>query len=123
VTGAADRIEAAVRAWPGTEVGAHRFGGIEFRYGRRELGHLHGDRFADLPVGRRIKDELVAAGRARPHHVLPDSGWITVPMGDEAGEATVLELLRSSYERAVAQRQRRAARLSPSGGTLRSHRD
>jgi Family of unknown function (DUF5519) len=110
MTRAADRIEATVRAWPGVETAPHRFGGIEFRYGRRELGHLHGDRFADLPVGRRVKDELVAAGRARPHHVLPDSGWITVPMGDEAGQATVLELLRSSYERAVAQEKRRSER-------------
>jgi predicted DNA-binding protein (MmcQ/YjbR family) len=110
VTGTADRIEAEVRGWPGVEVAAHRFGGVEFRYGRRELGHLHGDRFADLPVGRRVKEELIDAGRARPHHVLPESGWITVPMGDEAGEETVLEVLRSSYERAVAQEERRAAR-------------
>ena len=39
----------------------HRFGGIEFRLGRRELGHLHGDRVADLPFPRAIRDELVAA--------------------------------------------------------------
>jgi hypothetical protein len=110
MTGPSDRIEATVRGWPGAEVAAHRFGGIEFRYRRRELGHLHGDRFADLPVGRRVKDELIAAGRARPHHVLPDTGWVTVPMGDEAGEETVLELLRSSYDRAVAQAERRTER-------------
>jgi Family of unknown function (DUF5519) len=121
MTGAADRIEAAVRGWQGTEVADHRFGGIEFRYGRRELGHLHGDRFADLPVGRRVKDELIAAGRARPHHVLPDSGWVTVPMDDETGERTVLELLRSSYERAVAQKERRAARHG--AGAVGSHTD
>jgi hypothetical protein len=110
VSGAADRIEAAVRGWSGVEVANHRFGGVEFRYGRRELGHLHRDAFADLPVGRVVKEELIAAGRAHPHHVLPDSGWITVPMDDEAGEETVLEVLRSSYERAVAQEQRRAER-------------
>jgi hypothetical protein len=29
-------------------VAPHRFGGVEFRVGRRELGHLHGNRLADL---------------------------------------------------------------------------
>lgn len=49
VTGTADRIRAEVGSWDGVEVRPHRFGGIEFRLGRRELGHLHGDRIADLP--------------------------------------------------------------------------
>jgi Family of unknown function (DUF5519) len=108
--GSAERIEAEVGGWPGVEVGPHRFGGVEFRFGRRELGHLHGDRFADLPVGRKTKDELIDSGRARPHHVLPDSGWVTVPMQSAEGERTVVELLRVAYERAVAQEQKSAAR-------------
>jgi luciferase-like monooxygenase len=115
MSGAAERIEAEVSAWLGVEVAAHRFGGIEFRYGRRELGHLHGDRFADLPVGKRVKQELIASGRARPHHVLPDSGWVTVTTEDEEGEATVLELLRRNYDRGVAQEQRRADRQAAAG--------
>ena len=72
-----EQITSAVQSWPGVEAAPHRFGGIEFRLGRRELGHLHGDRIADLPFPRRVRDELIADGRARPHHVLPDSGWIT----------------------------------------------
>src|SRR5688572_6961098 len=68
----------------------HRFGGIEFRLGRRELGHLHGDRIADLPFARHVRDELVAAGRAEPHHLLPDSGWVTRRVrGPEDVEAIV----------------------------------
>src|SRR5438105_4583160 len=77
-----DAIEAvrnAVGSWEGVTAHEHRFGGIEFRVGRRELGHLHRS-FADLPFPRRVRDDLIAAGRARPHHVLPDSGWVTVPM-------------------------------------------
>ena len=109
-TGAAKRIEAEVTSWPGVEAGPHRFGGLEFRYGRRELGHLHGDRFADIPAGTRLKEKLIAAGRARPHHVLPDSGWVTVPTEDAGGEATAIELLRTGYGRAVAQERKRNAR-------------
>jgi hypothetical protein len=86
----------------------HRFGGIEFRLGRRELGHLHGDRMADLPFPRRIRDELVAAGRAQPHHVLPDSGWVTRRVRGPEDVTAIVELFRLSYERAVAARSRAA---------------
>jgi hypothetical protein len=68
---------------------------------------VHGDRFADLPFPRRIRDELVAAGRARPHHVLPDSGWVTAPIGTEEEIENVIALFKRGYERAVAQAQRR----------------
>ena len=104
----AERITATVSSWPGVEVGPHRFGGVEFRVGRRELGHLHGDRIADLPLPRRVRDEVIAAGRARPHHVLPDSGWVTASIGDEDGVDNVLELLRLTYDRAMSQRERSA---------------
>src|SRR5437867_1760740 len=72
-------VRAAVTSWEGVTTHQHRFGGIEFRLGRCELGHLH-PRFADLPFPRSVRDELVMAGQARPHHVLPDSGWVTAPM-------------------------------------------
>src|ERR1700751_1187154 len=72
-------VTTEVASWDGVTTHEHRFGGIEFRVGGRELGHLHAS-FADLPFPRRIRDELVAAGHARPHHVLPNSGWVTVPM-------------------------------------------
>jgi hypothetical protein len=101
-------IETEVASWPGVTTAPHRFGGVEFRLGRRELGHLHGDRIADLPFPRRVRDELVADGRARPHHVLPDSGWVTarVPPDDVA---PVIDLFRLAYERATAAAQRRSS--------------
>ena len=84
----------------------HRFGGVEFRLGRRELGHLHGERMADLPFPRALRDELVASGRAEPHHVLPDSGWVTRRVRGPEDVAEIVELFRLSYERAVAARSR-----------------
>ena len=104
-----ERIAATVASWPEVETAPHRFGGVEFRIGRRELGHIHGDRIADLPFPRRIRDELIADGRARPHHVLPDTGWVTTPIGrpDEADNA--IELFRMSYERAMKARRAPAA--------------
>jgi hypothetical protein len=42
-----ERIAAAVMAWPGVERTSHRFGGVEFRLGKRELDRLRGDAFVD----------------------------------------------------------------------------
>jgi hypothetical protein len=105
---ASRRIAEEVLGWPGVSSAPHRFGGVEFRLGRRELGHLHGDRLADIPFPKRVRDELVAEGRALPHHVLPDSGWVSVPIRSEADADAVVELFRLGYERARAQRERRA---------------
>ena len=96
-----EAVAREVASWRGVTVHEHRFGGVEFRVGRRELGHLH-PRFADLPFTRRVRDELIAAGRARPHHVLPDSGWVTVPMRNETESANVIELFRLNYQRAAS---------------------
>jgi hypothetical protein len=87
-----------VGSWEGVSVREHRFGGVEFRVDRRELGHLHAT-FADLPFPRRIRDELIAAGRAQPHHILPESGWVTVPMRTVAEVSGVIELFRRNYDR------------------------
>ena len=93
-------VRTEVGSWPGVTIRAHRFGGIEFRLGRRELGHLHGS-IADLPFPRQIRDALIAAGRARPHHVLPNSGWVTAPLWTDSEVACVIELFRHNYQRAV----------------------
>ena len=101
----AQQIAAAVESWHGVETAPHRFGGVEFRFGRRELGHLHGDRIADLPFPRRVRDELIAEGRARPHHVLPESGWVTVSIRSPEEAERALELFRMAYERATNARR------------------
>jgi luciferase-like monooxygenase len=106
---ARERIAEAVLAWPGVEQASHRFGGIEFRLGRRELGHLHGDALVDLPFPRRVRDELVAQGRARPHHVLPDSGWVSFWIESPDDVEQAIWLLRLAYERALAARARAEA--------------
>jgi hypothetical protein len=107
VEGAADRITEALLALPGVQSAPHRFGGTELTLGRRELGHLHGDRIADIPLPRTVRDQLVASGRARPHHVLPESGWVTVPCDSDDQVDAAIGLLRDNYERALAARERR----------------
>jgi hypothetical protein len=106
----AGRIEREVSAWEGVTVHAHRFGGVEFRLGRREIGHLHGARWADLPFHRAIRDMLVETGRAEPHHVLPETGWVSRQIRDEADVQEVIDLFRLSYERARVAQNVRAGR-------------
>ena len=98
-TTAGQVIREAVGSWPGVTVAPHRFGGLEYLYGRKEMGHVHGDRLADLPMPRRLRDELVAAGRAEPHHVLPKTGWISVFIKSPNDVEGVIELFRLQYER------------------------
>jgi luciferase-like monooxygenase len=94
-----DVIAREVSAWPGVTIGRHRFGGTEFRCGRRELGHLHGSRLADLPFPLLVRNELVAAGRAEAHHVHPESGWVSYFIRDRADVERVVALFRLNYDR------------------------
>ena len=89
-----------VMAWPGVTAHDHQFGGVEFRLGKRQLGHLHGDRTADIPLKRELRNELVAAGRARIHRWRPDSGWVTVDIDTERGRDEAVRLLRLGYQSA-----------------------
>ena len=93
------QITREVAGWDGVTVEPHRFGGIEFRLGRRELGHLHGNRLADLPFPVRVREQLVADGRAQPHHILPESGWVSVPIRSAADVPAVVALFRLNFER------------------------
>jgi hypothetical protein len=93
----------------GVVAAPHRFGGIEFRLGRRELGHLHGDALADLPFTRAHREELMAAGRVREHHWVPNSGWASRDIHTPEDALDVIALFRDQYDQAVAARERRTA--------------
>jgi hypothetical protein len=41
----------------------------------------------------------VAAGRAERHHILPDSGWVSVRIRGEDDVRAVIELVRLNYDR------------------------
>lgn len=105
--GAQAQITEALSQWPEISVVPHRFGGVEYQVGTREIGHIHGDTLVDIPFPKAIRDELVAAGRVQPHHVLPESGWISfyIRNAEDVGEA--IELLHKSYQLAQEQAARR----------------
>ncbi|HEY3288872.1 MAG TPA: luciferase family protein [Anaerolineae bacterium] len=104
VENAQTQINQAVAGWEGVTLQPHRFGGTEYLLGKREFGHIHGNSLIDIPFPTRVARELVAAGRAEPHHILPDSGWVSFYLREEADIQRGIDLLRMSYEIAVKQK-------------------
>ena len=104
VKSAQTRITQAVISWAGVTVQPHRFGGVEYVIGKREIGHIHGDHMVDIPFPKKVRDVLVAAGRAQPHHLLPETGWISFYLQQEDDVEKAIALFRESYE--IAQKQK-----------------
>jgi hypothetical protein len=77
VPGANRRICAAASQWAGVETAPHRFGGVEFRLGRREV---------------------------EPHHILPNSGWVSLFLHTEDDVDRAIRLLGQSFVLAQAHR-------------------
>jgi hypothetical protein len=95
------RITEAVSSWGGITLTPHRFGGTAFMLGKRELGHIHGDRLVDIPFPKPIRDQLISTGQAEPHHILPDSGWVSFFLRTEADIDHAIQLMRTSCELAT----------------------
>jgi len=104
VPGGGERIYDAVKCWEEIAARPHRLGGTEFRVGRREVGHVHGDSLVDIPFPLGVRDELIRSGAAEPHQVLPKSGWVSVYLRRPGDVARAIELLRRSYDIAVGSR-------------------
>jgi hypothetical protein len=96
-----EKISKEILSWPGVTTDLDRLGGTEFRLGKRELGHIHGDKLADLPFPMQIRDQLIESGRASPHHVLPKSGWVSKWIKGEENITEVVKLFRMQYKRLI----------------------
>ncbi len=104
VRGASKIIVDTLLTWTGMETYPHRFGGTEFRIGKREIGHIHGDALVDIPFPKKVRDEIVAAGEAEPHHILPESGWVSFYLRENGDVERAIQLLQRSYQIALTQR-------------------
>ena len=103
-----DRIESEVSKWDGINVTLHKFGGLQFNFNNREIGHIHSNGILDILFNRNTKSILVERGMASDHHVFPDSGWISFYIrqaddGDSAIKLLKLAYLNNKPEPAVAE--------------------
>jgi predicted DNA-binding protein (MmcQ/YjbR family) len=66
-----------------------------------------------------VRDELVANGTVAPHHVLPDSTWISFYLNNPGDVEQAIALLQRSYEFVCE----RAARKEQKVAALRQSRN
>jgi hypothetical protein len=112
-------VEREVLSWPGVskEVGGGGPGrggfwvppATVYRFGRRQIGHVHRTGVADLTFPREIHDQLISDGRAEPH----GAGFpavVSYHIREPEDVPRVVELFRMSYDRAktAAERRQRA---------------
>ena len=107
----AAKIQREVGSWPDVRVDAYGHGMIFFHVGRREIGHLHGDRLADLPVPIRIREQLVSACKASLHYLHPKTGWISYYINGAQDVEPVIELFRLNYHRPWLEAERKSTAL------------
>ena len=102
-------IEREVLSWPGVSKETARGGqgrywvppATVYRFGRRQIGHIHNTGVADLAFPREIHDELISDGRAKPHGA-GFAGVVSYHIREPEDVPGVVELFRISYERAKA---------------------
>ena len=109
-----EQITEEVTSWPGVEAGPGRRGEFAFKVGRREIGHLHGDRAAHFSFPKDVWLELREDGRIVDHPVFPGKqGPAARRIESEADVQDVIVLLRLNYDRAVARNGLPEAAASP----------
>ena len=104
IRGAQETISSMVKTWEGVTSAPHRFGGVEYIIGKREIGHIHGDNLVDIPFPKKIRDEIVQAGDALPHHILPGTGWVSFYLSEAGDVQKAIALLEKSYQ--IARKQK-----------------
>jgi hypothetical protein len=104
---ASEQIIEEVGSWPGVEVDTGELGEVAFTFGRRELGHVHGDHAAHFSFPRPIWHELRAEGRIEHHPVFPGkTGPAQRRLDSEVDVRDAIALFRINYDRALAREAR-----------------
>ena len=85
------------------EAGPGRRGEFAFKVGRRELGHLHGDRSAHFFFSKELWHELSGEDRITDHPVFPGKiGPAARRIDSQDDVEDVIAMMRLNYERIAA---------------------
>jgi hypothetical protein len=100
---ASEQITDEVTSWPGVEAGPGRRGEFAFRLGRREIGHLHGDRVLHIGFPKAVWHRLHDEGRIDYHPVFPGRpGYASRSIRGPDDVRDAIAMLRMNYDRAVS---------------------
>ncbi len=120
------RVMKEVRRWPGVQIRTHvnplaedSDDGVEFRLYGRQIGHIHHDCAAHVPLTRALKATVIEQGLALPLMQAGSPYWVAyVPeILDDAQRA--IWLLRLNYVR--LRRQRLSPDAAAASELLREH--
>jgi hypothetical protein len=95
-----DEIESEVLSWKQMSEQAHKFGGIQFNVGHKEIGHIHGNGLLDIPFSKAVKAHLLDEyeGKVKDHHIFKKSGWVSFYIRNAEDKDLAVKLLMQSYE-------------------------
>jgi Family of unknown function (DUF5519) len=100
---ASQQIVDEVTSWPDVTAVQGSRGELSLRVGRREIGHLHGDRSAHFGFPKAVGAELKAQGRIGPHPAFPEKvAWGARRIASDEDIRDVIELMRLNYDRAAS---------------------
>jgi hypothetical protein len=92
-----DSISSEVLTWADTSQCLHKYGGMQFNSRGKEIGHIHGNGILDVRFSTKIKEQLLAEGKIKDHHVFTKSGWVSFYVSRKEDETYAIQLLRLSY--------------------------
>jgi MFS family permease len=95
-----EAIKREILSWPNVTSQPQSFGGVDFRVGGKELGHLHGENMVDLPllIEAPKQSQEKTQRSLPPHDAYPESNWINYWIRGEDDVPKVIELFRLKYE-------------------------
>jgi Family of unknown function (DUF5519) len=97
------QITDEVTSWPGVEAGPGSRGEFAFKVGRKEIGHLHGDRVAHFGFPKEVWTDLFEQKRIDYHPVFPGKPGFGARMIESDDDVRdVIAIMRINYDRVVA---------------------
>lgn len=100
---ASQQITEEVTSWPGVEAGHGERGEFAFKLGRKEIGHLHGDRTAHFGFPKEVWTVLFEEGRIDYHPVFPGKpGFGARRIDNDDDVRDVIGMMRLNYDRVVS---------------------
>lgn len=93
------RLEDELASWEGVSKGFHKYGGIQFNYRKRELGHIHSNGVTDIFLSKTLKKEVLSKNLAEEHHTLINSNWVTIFIKKEEDFQNALIVFEEAYSR------------------------
>ena len=102
ITDAMDKIQEELNKDTNITISIHKYGGIQFNYKNKELGHIHGNGMVDVLLNKKMKSELIAKKWVQEHHTFKDSGWVTLFLKSDNDIEIAVKVLKMSLSKSKA---------------------